>query len=85
MFNGGDWLKLIRQLEVEDRTDIANMRTAGTGQPSPGGHPTQMGGGLRPRITAPEQARSFVDARIAEGSAYGRALHFLNYGAPCRL
>jgi hypothetical protein len=38
MFNGGDRLKLIKQLEVEDRTDIADMRTAGTGQPSPGGH-----------------------------------------------
>jgi len=55
------------------------------GNRPPAGIPPQMGGGPRPRITAPEQARSFVDARIAEGSAYSRAFHALNYGAPCRL
>jgi hypothetical protein len=66
MFNGGDRLKLIKRLEAEDRPDIAYMRTAGTGATVPGGHPTQMGGGPIPTITAPEQAQSFVDARIAE-------------------
>jgi imidazolonepropionase-like amidohydrolase len=75
MFNGGDRLKLIKQLEAEDRPDIADMRTAGTGATVPGGHPTQMGGGPIPTITAPEEAQSFVDARIAEGSDYIKIIH----------
>jgi imidazolonepropionase-like amidohydrolase len=75
MFNGGDRLKLIKKLESEDRPDIADMRTAGTGATVPGGHPTQMGGGPIPTITASEQAGSFVDARIAEGSDYIKIIH----------
>lgn len=75
MFNGGDRLKLIRKLEAEDRPDIADMRTAGMGATVPGGHPTEMGGGPIPTITAPEQAQSFVDARIAEGSDYIKIIH----------
>jgi imidazolonepropionase-like amidohydrolase len=75
MFNAGDRLKLIKRLESEDRPDLADMRTAGTGATVPGGHPTQMGGGPIPTITAPEQAQSFVDARIAEGSDYIKIIH----------
>ena len=75
MFNGGYRLKLIKKFESEDRPDIADMRTAGTGATVPGGHPTQMGGGPIPTITAPDQAQSFVDARIAEGSDYIKIIH----------
>jgi imidazolonepropionase-like amidohydrolase len=75
MFNGGDRLKLIKKFESEDHPDIADMRTAGTGATVHGGHPTQMGGGPIPTITAPEQAQSFVDARIAEGSDYIKIIH----------
>jgi imidazolonepropionase-like amidohydrolase len=75
MFNGGDRLKLIKKFESEDRPDIADMRTAGTGATVPGGHPTQMGGGPIPTITAADQAQSFVDARIAEGSDYIKIIH----------
>ena len=75
MCNGGDRLKLIKKFESEDRPDIADMRTAGTGATVPGGHPTQMGGGPIPTITAPDQAQSFVDARIAEGSDYIKIIH----------
>jgi len=75
MFNGGDRLKLIKKLESEDRPDIADLRTSGTGATVPGGHPTEMGGGPIPTITAPEQAQSFVDARIAEGSDYIKIIH----------
>jgi imidazolonepropionase-like amidohydrolase len=75
MFNAGDRLKLIKRLESEDRPDLADMRTAGTGATVPGGHPTQMGGGPIPTIKASEQAQSFVDARIAEGSDYIKIIH----------
>src|SRR5438477_323110 len=34
-----------------------------------------MGGGPIPTITAPDQAQSFVDARIAEGSDYIKIIH----------
>jgi len=75
MFNGGERLKLIKKLQSEDRPDLSDMRTAGTGATVPGGHPTEMGGGPIPTITAPDQAQSFVDARIAEGSDYIKIIH----------
>lgn len=75
MFNGGDRLKRIKQMESEDRPDLADVRTAGTGATAPGGHPTQMGGGPIPTLTKPEDAQSFVDARIAEGSDYIKIIH----------
>src|SRR5947207_15018587 len=69
MFNGGDRLKLIKKFESEDRADIADMRTAGTGGTVPGGHPTQMGGGPIPTITAPDQPQRCAGAGGPEGSA----------------
>ena len=75
MFNSGDRLKLIKKLEAEDRVDLADMRTAGSGATVPGGHPTQMGGGPIPTLTVPDQAQAFVDARIAEGSDYIKIIH----------
>lgn len=75
MFTNGDKLKKIKRLESEDRADLADMRTAGTGATAPGGHPTQMGGPPIPTITEPGQAQGFVDARIAEGSDYIKIIH----------
>lgn len=75
MFNGGDRLKKIKQMEAEDRPDLADVRTAGVGATVPGGHPTQMGGGPIPTLTKPEEAQAFVDARIAEGSGYIKIIH----------
>lgn len=75
MFNGGDRLKKIKQMETEDRPDLADLRTAGVGATVPGGHPTQMGGGPIPTLTKPEEAQAFVDARIAEGSDYIKIIH----------
>lgn len=75
MFNGGERLKKIKQMEAEDRPDLADVRTAGVGATAPGGHPTQMGGAGIPTITKPEQAQAFVDARIAEGSDYIKIIH----------
>ena len=75
MFNAGDRLSRIKKLESEDRTDLADVRTAGVGASVPGGHPSQMGGPPIPTITAPDQAQAFVDARIAEGSDYIKIIH----------
>jgi imidazolonepropionase-like amidohydrolase len=75
MFNGGDRLKKIKQMEAEDRPDLADVRTAGIGATAPGGHPTQMGGGAIPTLNKPEEAQAFVDARIAEGSDYIKIIH----------
>ncbi|HWZ98038.1 MAG TPA: amidohydrolase family protein [Candidatus Dormibacteraeota bacterium] len=75
MFNSGERLKLIKKMESEDRSDLADARTAGIGATVPGGHPTQMGGPPIPTITGPEQAQAFVEARISEGSDYIKIIH----------
>ena len=75
MFSGGARLQQIKKMEVEDRPDLADVRTAGAGATVPGGHPTQMGGPPIPTITSPDQAQAWVDARIAEGSDYIKIIH----------
>jgi len=50
---------------------LSDVRTAGMGATVPGGHPaTSKNGGGLPTLTEPDQAQTFVDARIAEGSDY---------------
>ncbi len=75
MFSVGERLKSIKKLEGEDRPDLSDLRTAGSGATVPGGHPTQMGGPPSPTLTNPDQAQAFVDARIAEGSDYIKIIH----------
>jgi imidazolonepropionase-like amidohydrolase len=75
MFNGGERLKKIKQMEAEDRPDLADVRTAGIGATVPGGHPSQLGGGSIPTVSKPDDASAFVDARIAEGSDYIKIIH----------
>jgi len=75
MFSAGERLKNVKKLEAEDRPDLADLRTAGSGATVPGGHPTQMGGPPSPTLTSPDQAVSFIDARIAEGSDFIRIIH----------
>ena len=75
MFNCGERLARLKKMESEDRSDIADLRTACVGATVPGGHPTQMGGPPIPTITSPNQAQAFVDARIAEGSDYIKIIH----------
>ena len=76
MFNGGDRFKVMKRVQSEDPQDIADVRTAGIGATSPGGHPTQMGGPFAiPTISGPEEAQAFVDARIAEGSDYIKIIY----------
>src|SRR5437588_4186900 len=56
------------------RTDVADLRSAGTGATATGGHPAQLvDAGLFPpfpTVDRPEQAAAFVADRIAEGSDY---------------
>jgi hypothetical protein len=70
MFNAGERLKRMKQIEEDDPPDVAGLLTAGVGASAPGGHPSIMGGPPFPTITRPQQAQAFVDARIAEGSDY---------------
>jgi len=82
MFSGGERMKKIKALEAEDRSDLSDVRTAGTGATAPGGHPTQMGGPPISTIASPAEAQAFVDARIAEGSDYIKIIHDDGSGFP---
>jgi len=68
-------LPILKKLEIQDRPELADLRTAGVPATVPGGHPTQMGGPPLPTLTSPDQAQAFVDARIAEGSDYIKIIH----------
>lgn len=59
--------------EAASRSDVADIRSAGTGATAPGGHPCQMVGVLFaefPTVSSPQQADGFVADRVAEGSDY---------------
>ncbi len=60
-------------------TDLADLRTAGTGITVPGGHPTQMGGPAVPTLGPNDDAQTFVDARIAEGGDYIKIIYEHKY------
>lgn len=68
-------LTVLKELETQDRLELADLRTAGTPATAPGGHPAQMGGPPIPTLTNPDQAQAFVDARIAEGSDFIKIIH----------
>jgi hypothetical protein len=50
-------------------SDLAYFISPGNCVTAPGGHGTQFGPGI-PTITGPDEAKEFVDARIAEGSDF---------------
>jgi imidazolonepropionase-like amidohydrolase len=58
-----------QQLRASDAPQRADLRSAGTLATAPGGHGTQFGFEI-PTLTGPEEAQSWVDARLAEGSDY---------------
>ncbi len=60
------WKKQQAEGKANDRADIFS---AGTLVTAPGGHGTEYGLKI-PTITSPEEADSFVEARIGEGSDY---------------
>lgn len=49
--------------------EVADLLSAGVLATAPGGHPLELGGEL-PTLRRPEEAASFVAARIAEGSDF---------------
>lgn len=55
--------------EKLDTQKVADLFSAGVLATAPGGHGTQYGIDI-PTIEAPDQAKAFVDARLAEGSDY---------------
>lgn len=57
-----------------DRTDLADMWSAGLPATSPRGLGTQFGFPV-PTISGPEEAQAFVRARVAEGSDYIKILY----------
>jgi imidazolonepropionase-like amidohydrolase len=61
--------------------DWADLRSAGYLATAPGGHGTEYGLPV-PTLTTPEEAQAWVDARIAEGSDYIKAVYddALEYG-----
>ncbi len=54
-------------------TDQADLRSAGTLVTAPGGHGTEYGEPI-PTLATGQEAQAFVDARIAEGSDYIKAV-----------
>ena len=65
------------------RTDSADVRSAGWAATVPGGHGTEYGGDP-PTLTTPREAEAFVDARLAEGSDYIKVIdeHGIGFGRP---
>ncbi len=63
--------------------NYVNLRSAGFLATAPGGHGTEYGIKV-PTLTRPEEAQAWVDARIAEGSDYIKAVYddALEYGIP---
>ncbi len=60
---------LRNEMEAGKYPEAARFKTAGTLATAPHGHGTEYGLPI-PTISGPEEAQSFVDARIAEGSDY---------------
>lgn len=75
MFSAGTRFESMKAIERADRSDVASVRTAGTGASAPAGHPSQMGGPPFPMVTDSSQSQAFVDARVAEGSDYIKIIY----------
>jgi len=60
-----------RQRASLARTNAADTWAAGIGVTNPGGHPSEFAPpGMMPTLAKLEDAKAFVDARVAEGSDY---------------
>ena len=59
----------LRNLVANPDRQVADFLTAGTLVTAPNGHGTEYGLTI-PTISTPEEAESFVDARISEGSQF---------------
>ncbi|HWS98774.1 MAG TPA: amidohydrolase family protein [Pyrinomonadaceae bacterium] len=75
MWGGETSLALRKKMAAGGFSDMADLRTAGTGVTAPRGHPTQMGGPPSPTFAPGDDAQAFVDARIAEGADYIKIIY----------
>ena len=75
MFTSVQAMSEIKKIQSEGRAEgMSFMISPGILATAPGGHGTQYGLPI-PTITGPEQAQSFVDARIAEGSDFIKLIY----------
>ena len=84
MFSAPDFVAGIKKQKAGGRlADHADLFSAGFLATAPGGHGTEYGIKV-PTLTKPEEAQSWVDARIAEGSDYIKIIYddALEYGFP---
>jgi imidazolonepropionase-like amidohydrolase len=75
MWGSESSLALRKKMAGGGFTDLADLRTAGTGITVPRGHPTQMGGPRIPTLAPDDDVQAFVDARIAEGADYIKIIY----------
>jgi len=75
MFMDVNLMKDIKQKQAKDQAqNMAYLVSAGTLATAPGGHGTQYGVKI-PILTRPEEAASFVEARISEGSDFIKIIY----------
>ena len=75
MFTDYKYAAQIRKEQAEGKDlDLADLRSAGTLVTAPKGHGTEYGMPI-PTISSPDEAQTFVDARIAEGSDYIKIIY----------
>lgn len=75
MFMDVGLMKDIKQKQQEGKAqNMAYLLSAGTLATAPGGHGTEYGLKI-PTLTKPEEAASFVEARIAEGSDFIKIIY----------
>jgi imidazolonepropionase-like amidohydrolase len=82
MFTDPQLASTVKKQQREGKLpDSADLRSSGYLATAPGGHGTEYGMAV-PTITRPEDAQAWVDARIAEGSDYIKAIldDALEYG-----
>jgi imidazolonepropionase-like amidohydrolase len=75
MWGSSESLALRKKISDSGSTEMADLRTAGTGITVPKGHPTQMGGPDIPTLAPGDDVQAFVDARIAEGGDYIKIIY----------
>jgi imidazolonepropionase-like amidohydrolase len=86
MAGGGEKLQEIKRIEAGDPADMANLRAAGHPVIAPDSPLVKMESGaerahltlaqgLLPTISSPQQAPSWVDARVDEGSDFIKVLY----------
>ena len=75
MFTDVTYADRIKKEQAEGKLlGLADLRSAGTLVTAPKGHGTEYGLAI-PTLASPNEAQSFVDARIAEGSDYIKIIY----------